>query len=61
MKSMNMISTTGRRPTAAAPTVRPMMVLSLIGVLTTRFAPKVSASPPVTPNGPPRATSSPNR
>jgi hypothetical protein len=47
MKSMNMISTTGRRPDWAAPTAIPQTALSLIGVLSTRSTPNSSASPAV--------------
>ena len=36
MKSMNMMSTIGRSPVTAAPTPRPMIACSLIGVSTTR-------------------------
>ncbi len=39
MKSMNMSSTTGRRPQAAEPTARPMMPASEMGVSTTRRSP----------------------
>ncbi len=47
MKSMNMISTTGRRPDCAAPTATPQTALSEIGVLSTRSTPNSSASPAV--------------
>ena len=36
MKSMNMISSTGRMPDCAAPIATPVMAASLIGVLITR-------------------------
>ena len=39
MKSMNMISTTGRSPAWAAPTATPHTAPSLIGVLRTRSRP----------------------
>ena len=47
MKSMNMISTTGRRPAWAAPIATPHTAPSLIGVLSTRSVPNSSASPAV--------------
>jgi hypothetical protein len=59
MKSMNMISTTGRRPTSAAPTPNPVMAASLMGLERTRSGPNSSSSPRVTPKTPPWATSSP--
>ena len=42
---MNMMSTIGRRPAAAAPTPNPMMPSSLMGVLTIRSGPNSSSSP----------------
>ena len=39
MKSMNMISTTGRSPDSAAPTAAPQIAASLIGVSRTRSGP----------------------
>ena len=59
MKSMNMISSTGRRPDCAAPIATPVIAASLIGVLITRSAPNSSARPAVAVYGPPSATSSP--
>ena len=59
MKSMNMISSTGRRPDWAAPTATPEIAASLIGVLRTRSVPNSSARPAVAVYGPPSATSSP--
>ena len=59
MKSMNMISSTGRRPDWAAPIATPVIAASLIGVLRTRSVPNSSASPAVAVYGPPSATSSP--
>ena len=50
---MNMISTTGRRPVAAAPTAKPAMAASEMGVSTTRRSPKSASSPRVVPNTPP--------
>ena len=47
MKSMNMISSTGRIPDWAAPTATPVIAASLIGVLITRCVPNSSASPAV--------------
>ena len=47
MKSMNMISTTGRRPAWAAPTATPHTAPSLIGVLRTRSRPNSSDRPSV--------------
>jgi hypothetical protein len=47
MKSMNMISSTGRRPDWAAPIATPQMAASLIGVLITRSTPNSSARPAV--------------
>jgi hypothetical protein len=38
---MNMISTTGRRPAAAAPTARPTMADSEMGVSITRWRPNL--------------------
>ena len=49
MKSMNMISTTGRSPACAAPIAAPQTAPSLIGVLSTRVRPNSSASPAVAP------------
>ena len=60
MKSMNMISSTGRSPDWAAPTATPVIAASLIGVLSTRSVPNSSASPAVAVYGPPSATSSPS-
>ena len=60
MKSMNMISSTGRRPDWAAPIATPVIAASLIGVLRTRSVPNSSASPAVAVYGPPSATSSPS-
>ena len=47
MKSMNMISTTGRSPACAAPTATPQTAPSLIGVSMTRAVPNSSARPAV--------------
>ncbi len=47
MKSMNMISSTGRRPDCAAPIATPVIAASLIGVLITRSVPNSSARPAV--------------
>ena len=47
MKSMNMISSTGRMPDCAAPIATPVMAASLIGVLITRAVPNSSARPAV--------------
>ncbi len=47
MKSMNMISSTGRSPDWAAPIATPQMAASEIGVLITRSVPNSSASPAV--------------
>ena len=70
---MNISSTTGRSPVAAAPTAVPSSPISLIGVSSTRSGPKVLISPlvvPMTPpisstsslsRAPPPATSSPMR
>ena len=60
MKSMNMISSTGRSPDCAAPIATPVIAASLIGVLITRSAPNSSARPAVAVYGPPSATSSPS-
>ncbi len=60
MKSMNMISTTGRSPLWAAPIATPQTAPSLIGVLSTRSRPNSSARPAVARYGPPSATSSPS-
>ena len=59
MKSMNMISSTGRMPDWAAPIATPVIAASLIGVSITRSAPNSSARPAVAVYGPPSATSSP--
>ncbi len=59
MKSMNMISSTGRIPDCAAPIATPVIAASLIGVLSTRALPNSSARPAVAVYGPPSATSSP--
>ena len=45
-------STTGRRPTIAAPTPAPTMVFSEIGVSRTRRSPNSSSRPAVTLNAP---------
>ena len=59
MKSKYINSTTGRMPAIAAPTPRPMIALSEIGVSRTR-SPKRSCKPRVRPNTlPPAATSMP--
>ena len=50
---MYISSTTGRRPTIAAPTAVPQMAASLIGVLKTRSRPNASSSPLVSLNAPP--------
>ena len=55
MKSMNMMSTIGRRPVTAEPTPRPMIACSLIGVSTTRRSPNSACSPAYVPNTPPNA------
>src|SRR4051812_49027956 len=47
-----MTSTTGRRPPIAAPTPRPTIEFSEIGVSRTRFSPNRSSSPCVTLNEP---------
>ncbi len=47
MKSMNMISSTGRMPDWAAPIATPVMAASLIGVSITRPVPNSSARPAV--------------
>ena len=61
MKSRYMTSTTGRMPAMAAPTPRPTMAVSEIGVSRTR-SPKRSRSPRVRPNTlPPSPTSMPAR
>src|SRR5579875_1725455 len=60
-KSANISSTTGRMPSTAAPTPRPMKAVSEIGVSITRSAPNRSNSPPVAPKMPPYLpTSSPS-
>ena len=58
MKSMNMSSTTGRRPPVAAPTAAPMNADSEIGVSSTRPG-NFPYRPLVTPSTPPHASSSP--
>ena len=60
MKSMNMISSTGRFPDCATPIATPMIADSLIGVLITRSVPNSCARPAVAVYGPPSATSSPS-
>ena len=45
MKSMNISSTTGRRPVAAAPTAAPRKPISLIGVSRTRSGPNACDQP----------------
>src|SRR4029077_6935781 len=60
MKSMNMISSTGRMPDWAAPIATPVMAASLIGVSIARPALNSSARPAVAVYGPPSATSSPS-
>ena len=60
MKSANWNSTTGRRPTSAAPAARPVNPVSAIGVSTTRRGPYLSRKPLVTLKAPPNwPTSSP--
>ncbi|GBE23943.1 hypothetical protein BMS3Bbin02_00208 [bacterium BMS3Bbin02] len=60
-KSTNMISATGRRPAAAAPTAAPAIASSEIGVLRTRSGPNSSSKPTDVLKTPPAsATSSPN-
>jgi hypothetical protein len=49
MKSMCMISATGRMPASAAPTEYPTMAASEIGVSRTRSGPNRSSSPWVAP------------
>jgi hypothetical protein len=49
MKSMCMISATGRMPAIAAPTDTPTMAASEIGVFRTRSDPKRSSNPRVAP------------
>jgi hypothetical protein len=58
MKSMNMISTIGRRPVIAAPTAAPTKPISAIGVSMTRPGPKRSCRPRVTVKMPPPAPTS---
>jgi hypothetical protein len=53
MKSMNCISTTGRRPIMPAPIAAPTIADSLIGVSITRSGPKRSRKPAVTRKAPP--------
>ena len=53
MKSMNIRSQTGRRPRAAAPTPRPMMACSAMGVSLTRRSPNSVRSPSNMWNTPP--------
>ena len=61
MNSMNMISITGRRPVAAAPTAAPRKPISDIGVSRTRSGPKLSSRPVEVLKGPSAAAmSSPN-
>jgi len=50
---MYMSSTTGRRPTIAAPTAVPQMQASEMGVLKMRSRPNASRSPLVSLNAPP--------
>ena len=50
---MYISSTTGRRPTIAAPTAVPQMQASEIGVLKTRSRPNASSRPLVSLNAPP--------
>lgn len=50
---MYMISSTGRRPTMAAPMARPVIACSEIGVSRTRRSPNLSRNPLVTLNTPP--------
>src|SRR6516162_9469698 len=52
-KSANISSTTGRMPSTAAPTPRPMKAVSEIGVSSTRSGPNWSSSPVVAPKIPP--------
>src|SRR3990170_4946198 len=60
MKSPNMMSTTGLMPVMDAPTAKPVMPASEIGVSITRSLPNSSTSPDRTLNGvPASATSSP--
>ena len=49
MKSMNMISTTGRQPESAAPTATPVTAASLIGVSITRRSPNSATRSRVAP------------
>ena len=59
MNSINIISTTGRMPIAAAPTPAPRKAISDIGVSITRSSPNFSINPSVALNGPPEPISSP--
>ena len=61
MNSMNIISTTGRIPIAAAPTPAPRKAISEIGVSITRDSPNFSIRPSVALKGPPDPISSPIR
>ena len=62
MKSANWNSTTGRRPSMAAPQAAPTNPLSLMGVSITRSAPNSSRKPRVILKAPPKvAMSSPSR
>src|SRR5262245_30773566 len=59
-KSLNMISTTGRRPVTAIPSATPRKPFSQIGVLTIRSSPNSSGRPSFVLKTPPAvATSSP--
>ena len=59
-KSMNMRSTIGRSPTAAAPIPKPMIACSAMGVSTTRSSPNSAFNPANDWKTPPyRPTSSP--
>src|SRR3984893_4950045 len=59
-KSLNMISTTGRRPATAMPSATPRNPFSQMGVLRTRLSPNRSTTPSLVLNTPPDApTSSP--
>lgn len=57
-KSMNMISTTGRRPLSAAPTAADTIDASEMGVSITRAAPNFSRRQRVALNEPPAAAMS---
>ncbi len=62
MKSMNMISITGRIPISAAPVAAPAMAASEMGVSRIRSGPNSSNMPRDTPKAPPYTpTSSPMR